>query len=124
MIEDVTKRLLSYGYPVTADDSWVLNFIILKTENHIKNQCNTSVVPEGLHEVAVDMVVGEFMQGKKSSIGQLTGINLEAIVKSIQEGDSKVEFTGELSPEQRLESLIAYLMHGNMNFATYRRIKW
>jgi hypothetical protein len=123
MIEDVTKRLLSYGYTVTTDDSWVLNFIILKTENHIKNQCNTSVVPEGLHEVAVDMVVGEFMQGKKS-IGQLTGINLEAIVKSIQEGDSKVEFAGELSPEQRLESLIAYLTHGNMNFATYRRIKW
>jgi hypothetical protein len=123
MIEDVTKRLLSYGYTVTADDSWVLNFIILKTENHIKNQCNTSVVPEGLHEVAVDMVVGEFMQGKKS-IGQLTGINLGAIVKSIQEGDSKVDFAGELSPEQRLESLIAYLLHGNINFATYRRIKW
>jgi hypothetical protein len=123
MIEDVTKRLLSYGYTVTTDDSWVLNFIILKTENHIKNQCNTSVVPEGLHEVAVDMVVGEFMQGKKS-IGQLTGINLGAIVKSIQEGDSKVDFAGELSPEQRLESLIAYLLHGNINFATYRRIKW
>lgn len=123
MIEDVTKRLLSYGYAVTADDSWVLNFIIGKVENHIKNQCNTSTVPEGLHEVAVDMAVGEFMQGKKS-VGQLTDINLEAIVKSIQEGDSKVEFAGERSTEQRLEVLIAYLMHSNMNFATYRRIKW
>lgn len=123
MIEDVTKRLISYGYTVTTEDEWVINFIIVKVGNYIKDQCNTSVVPEGLHEVAVDMVVGEFMQGKKS-IGQLTGINLEAIVKSIQEGDSKVEFTGELSPEQRIESLIAYLTHGNMNFATYRRIKW
>lgn len=123
MIEDVTKRLLSYGYTVTLEDAWVLTFIITKVENHIKDQCNTKVVPEGLHEVAVDMVVGEFMQGKKS-MGQLTGINLGAIVKSIQEGDSKVEFTGEQSPEQRLESLIAYLMHSNYSFATYRRIKW
>lgn len=123
MIEDVTKKLLSYGYIVTSEDEWVLNFIIAKVENHIKDQCNTTIVPEGLHEVAVDMVVGEFMQGKKS-IGQLTGINLEAVVKSIQEGDSKVDFAGELSAEQRLESLIAYLMHGNFNYATYRRIKW
>ena len=123
MIEDVTKRLLSYGYTVTSEDAWVLTFIITKVENHIKDQCNITVVPEGLREVAVDMVVGEFMQGKKS-MGQLTGINLEAIVKSIQEGDSKVEFAGERSTEQRLEVLIAYLMHSNMNFATYRRIKW
>lgn len=123
MIEDVTKRLASYGYVVVEVDAWVLTFIITKVENNIKNQCNISAVPEGLHEVVVDMVVGEFMQGKKS-IGQLTGVNLEAIVKSIQEGDSKVEFTGELSPEQRLESLIAYLMHSDINFATYRRIKW
>ena len=46
MLEDVTARLVSFSYIVTEGDAWMLNFIIQKVENHIKNQCNTSTVPE------------------------------------------------------------------------------
>lgn len=123
MLEDVTKRLASYGYAVVEADAWVLTFIISKVENHIKNQCNTTLIPTGLHEIAVDMAVGEFMFGKKS-MGQLTGFSLDAAIKSIQEGDSNVTFSGVQSSEERLNTLISYLMHGDMDFSTYRRIKW
>jgi len=126
MLEDVTNRLASFGYAVTETDSWMLGFIIQKVENHIKNQCNTSTIPEGLHEIAVDMVVGEFLLGKKS-IGQLTGFDLDAAVKSIQEGDTNVTFAlgeGSKTPEGRLDALIGFLMHGEADFASYRCIKW
>ena len=66
MLDDVKKRLESFGYIVTDADAWVLDFIIKKVENHIKNQCNTSTVPEGLYEIAVDMAVGEFYLVKRT----------------------------------------------------------
>ena len=89
MLEDVKQRLSSFGYEVTEGDTWVLGFIIQKVENYIKNNCNVDIVPEGLHQIAVDMSVGEFLLSKKST-GQLTGFNLEAAIKQIQEGDTTV----------------------------------
>lgn len=127
MLDDVKKRLESFGYIVTDADAWVLDFIIKKVENHIKNQCNTSTVPEELHEIAVDMVVGEFLLNKKSR-GQLEGFDLEAAVKQIHEGDTSVTFAigdGSKTPEERLDELILYLMnYGKGKFAAYRCIKW
>ena len=35
MLDDVKKRLESFGYIVTDADAWVLDFIIKKVENHI-----------------------------------------------------------------------------------------
>lgn len=127
MLEDVTARLTSFGYEVTAGDSWGLDFIIQKVENHIKNDCNVDAVPEGLHNIAVDMVVGEFLLSKKST-GQLTGFNLDAAIKQIQEGDTSVTFAigeGDSTPEKRLDVLISYLMnYGKDDFASYRCFKW
>jgi len=127
MLEDVIARLASFGYEVTVGDSWGLDFIIQKVENHIKNDCNVDAVPEGLHNVAVDMVVGEFLLSKKST-GQLTGFNLDAAIKQIQEGDTSVTFAigeGDSTPEKRLDVLISYLMnYGKSDFASYRCFKW
>lgn len=126
MLDDVKKRLESFGYTVTDADAWVLDFIIKKVENHIKNQCNTSTVSEGLYEIAVDMAVGEFLLGKKN-IGQLTGFDLDAAIKSIQEGDTNITYAfgnGSMTPEERLNQLITYLMHPEADFVSYRCLKW
>ncbi len=127
MLEDVTLRLASFGYTVTESDSWMLNFIITKVENEIKSECNLEVIPEGLHNIAVDMVVGEFLLGKKST-GQLTEIDISAVEKSIQEGDTTVTYaigSGDKTPEQRLDQLILYLMNGRKaSFASFRRFRW
>ena len=127
MLEDVKERLASFDYQVTEADSWMLTFLIQKVENHIKNICNVSTIPEELHEIAVDMVVGEFLLNKKSR-GQLEGFDLEAAVKQIHEGDTSVTFAigdGSKAPEERLDELILYLMnYGKGKFAAYRCIKW
>lgn len=124
MLEDVTARLASFGYTVTEGDAWMLNFIIAKVENHIKSECNVSAVPEGLHNIAVDMAVGEFLLNKKS-MGSLEGFDLSAAVKQIQEGDTNVSFDTSHSPEQRLDALILYLMtYGNGSFSSYRCLTW
>jgi len=127
MLEDVTKRLESFGYEVTEADNWMIEFLIQKIENSIKADCNINTIPEELHEIAVDMVVGEFLLNKKSR-GQLEGFDLEAAVKQIHEGDTSVTFAigdGSKTPEERLDELILYLMnHGKGKFASYRCIKW
>lgn len=127
MFEDVVERLESFGYEVTEVDSWMIEFLIQKVENSIKADCNINTIPEELHEIAVDMVVGEFLLNKKSR-GQLEGFDLEAAVKQIHEGDTSVTFAigdGSKTPEERLDELILYLMnYGKGKFAAYRCIKW
>jgi hypothetical protein len=129
MIEDVIERLASFGYVATEADTWVLKFIIDKTENHIKNSCNISEIPDGLYQVAVDMACGNFLYEKKAvNPDSLAGFDLEVAVKSIQEGDTNVSFAlgeGSLTPEQRLDALISYLItYGEKDFVTYRCLKW
>lgn len=123
MLEELKQRLESFGYTPTGADGWMLGFCIDKVQNHIKNSCNVTEVPEGLRSVAVDMVCGEFLFGKKQS-GQAIGIDFEAVVKSIAEGDTTITFDSKNSAEAKYDSLISYLMHGEVDFATYRRVKW
>jgi hypothetical protein len=130
MLADVTERLASLGYTVTTDDNWVLGFISNKVEVSIKNDCGvydidskTIVIPDALHGVAVDMVCGEFLKGKKST-GTLTGFDLSPVTKSIAEGDTKVEFS-QITPEQRLDAMLDYLLnHGKGELVSHRCIRW
>jgi hypothetical protein len=127
MLENVKERLASFDYQVTEADSWILTFLIQKVENHIKNICNLSMIPEELLNIAVDMVVGEFLFNKKST-GNLAGFNLEIAIKQIQEGDTSITYAigeGDLTPEKRLDLLIDYLMNrGKNELLSYRCIKW
>lgn len=123
ILEDVKKRLEALGYATTIADGWMLSFCFAKVEAHIKNSCNVSEVPEGLRSVAVDMVCGEFLLGKKQS-GQSVGLEFEAVVKQITEGDTTVTFDTSASAEAKYDALIAHLMHSEVDFAAYRCIRW
>jgi len=128
-VYDVGKLLESFGYTLQDGDDWLLGFCIQKVENNIKNECNVSSVPCGLKKVASQMVIGEFLFAKKG-IGQLQGLNIDidAAVKQIQEGDTSVTFAfgnGSMTPEKRLDLLIAFLMqNGKEQFVHYRRLRW
>ena len=126
MLEDVKERLASFDYQVTEADSWMLTFLIQKVENHIKNTCNVSTIPEELLNIAIDMAVGEFLLNKKS-MGNLAGFNLETAIKQIQEGDTSITYAigdGDLTPEKRLDLLINYLMDHDKELISHRCIKW
>jgi hypothetical protein len=127
LLDDVTKRLSTIGYAIVESDTWVLEFIIKKVEDDIKNECNTVAIPESLYQNIVDIATGEFLFMKKNS-GQLTGFNLDTAVKQITEGDTSVVYAigdASKSPEQRLETLIQYLMNnGKERFTAFRCIRW
>lgn len=124
MLEDVKQRLEWLGYTIVDGDDWLLGFIITKVQNYIKNYCNINAVPKGLREVAVDMVVGEFLQGKKA-MNQLSSIEMEAVVKSVQDGDTTVTFATETSTEQKFAALTSSMMNPAQScFIRYRKLVW
>ena len=123
--EAVLKRLVSFGYDLKEDDGFVICFAMQKVENHIKNSCNTTSVPDGLFNVAVDMVCGEFLFTKKQT-GQLeiADLDFDGAFTSIKEGDTQVNFGGS-SDEEKFDQMVNYLLHhGEGDFVCYRKIRW
>jgi len=128
--EDIVKRLTSLGYTFNADkDGWVIGFVIDKVTNLIKNETNLAEIPEGLYQIAVDMICGEFLKAKKAS-GDLGGfvidLNTAALQKESQ-GDTSFSWAVDKtqSAEERLDALIEHLLnYGRPQFLRFRRFLW
>lgn len=126
MLDDVIKRLGCFGVGESEQNSLMINIAVSKVQSRIKDMCNIEDIPDGLYNTAVDMAAGEFLLLKKST-GQLSGFDLDAAVKKIDEGDASITFAcgnGSLTPEGRLDHLIYYLLHPEADFAAYRCVKW
>lgn len=125
--EAVLNRLVSFGYTLQETDAWELCFCMMKVENHIKNTCNINSVPEGLIQVAVDRVCGEFFNGRKAS-GQLIigDLDFDGAVSSIKEGDASVNFDTGTSDDEKFSVFLNYLMHEGEegDLVCYRKLKW
>lgn len=124
--ELVLKRLVSLGYVLEEDDGWGICFAMKKVENHIKNSCNVTSIPDGLKSEAVDMVCGEYLNTKKQTGKlELADLDLSGAIKSISEGDTSVVFDTGSSDEDRFNRLLNYLMtKGESDFVCYRKLKW
>ena len=126
MRDKAVAMLTALGVAGAADDP-LLDMVSTNVQWRIKNLSNLSEIPEGLESLAVSMAVGEYLNMKKVS-GQLDGFDLDAAIKQIQEGDTNTVFAigdGSSTPEQRLNSLIDYLINGRIGeIYRYRRLVW
>lgn len=127
MREDVVTLLAALGVAGAAENP-LLDLVINQVQWRIKNLTNLQEVPEGLVGLAVQMAAGEFLSMLKGS-GQLEGFELEeAAIKQIQEGDTNTVFSvgdGSYTPEQRLNSLIDFLINGRVGeIYRYRKLVW
>ena len=127
MREDVVTLLAALGVAGAAENP-LLDLVINQVQWRIKNLTNLQEVPEGLVGLAVQMAAGEFLSMLKGS-GQVEGFELEeAAIKQIQEGDTNTVFSvgdGSYTPEQRLNSLIDFLINGRVGeIYRYRKMVW
>lgn len=126
MREDVVKMLAVLGV-TGADSDPLLDLVVSNVQQRILNLTNQSTIPEGAKSVAVYMAVGEYLNMQKA-MGQLTGFDLEAAVKQIQEGDTNTVFAfgdGSMTPEQRLNGLIDYMINGRTReLYRFRKLVW
>ena len=99
MLEMVKERLKSFGYELQEGDEIALTFSIQKVENTIKNDCNTPSIPDGLVNIAVDMVQG---------IGLLNSFHSESNKQNGQRGKSESK-RQSLRIEEKLHQTIIEL---------------
>lgn len=124
MIETIKERLTSLGYTCTEEDTFALSFCIDKVNQHIKHFCNISEVPACLEAVQVDMVCGEFLMQKKA-MGQLTGIQIEGVVKRLTEGDTTVEYAATTDREAVFNAYLDKMVHGHTSdLIAHRKLRW
>lgn len=124
MIENIKERLASLGYECVESDDFALKFTIDKAEQHIKHFCNISEVPACLEHVLVDMVCGEFLLAKKS-MGQLSSVQIEPIVKRLTEGDTTVEYNATTDREATFNAYLTKMAHGHeADLLAHRKLRW
>lgn len=128
MNDTITEKLKSYGYTSSdsVNDSVIINLLRDEVEQYIKHYCNICTVPACLEYVVVEMVCGKFLQLKKST-GQLTELQLSGVLKSVQDGDTRVEYNVSYmaDPEATFLTFIDKLINGHMNeLVAHRRMRW
>lgn len=124
MIENVKQRLKSLGYECVESDDFALDFVIKKAEQHIKHFCNISSVPDCLEYAMIDMVCGDFLMQKKT-MGQLTSIQIEGIVKRLTEGDTTVEYNVTTDREATFNAYLDKMVSGhNADLLAHRKLRW
>lgn len=125
--EQVIERLGQLGYSAVEQDNDAIDFELTKILNYVKNYCNITNIPEILDPRIIDRVCGDFLYYKKNS-GSLEGFNYDAVIKSIKEGDTQIQYAvgqGEDTPENRFDAFVKQLERGFDKWITpHRRLRW
>lgn len=125
-VDSVIRRLLSFGYEVIDVDAWTIAFTMQKITNQILNEINHPFIPEGLNEMFVDKVCGEFLTVKYDTGSlNLSTLDLDGVIQSVKEGDTTVTFGASGSPEVKFKELLSWLMRGKEgDLSCYRKMRW
>ena len=126
-IGNVIERLKQLGYTAQESDFDNISYELNKILDYVKNYCNITNIPEILHRRIIDRVCSDFLYFKKNS-GSLEGFNYDAVIKSIKEGDTQIQYAvgqGEDTPESRFDSFVKALERGFDKWITpHRRLRW
>lgn len=129
--DEIVMRLKFFKYTVKDEDVEIIEYLMKKVLNSINNITNQEytqeTIPTGLVELYIDKVVGEFLMQKKTT-GELVGIDLSSVSKSMSVGKIKVEYAIDSqysNPDKIFIDRINYLIYGRDNeLYKYRRMRW
>jgi hypothetical protein len=126
-VKDVSDRLTQLGYVPSEEDENHISFELSKTINYVKNYCNITEIPSILNLRIIDRTCADFLYYKKNS-GSLEGFNYDAVIKSIKEGDTQIQYAvgqGEDTPENRFDAFVKQLERGfDKWLCPWRKIRW
>ena len=111
-MEEKLNELLEALELTELENDPLTAYVLSSVTERLQNETNLSELPEGLACLGAELALGELLRLKKSMGAlEIEGLNLDAAVKQLQEGDTNITFAVEAtaSPEQRLEALIARL---------------
>lgn len=123
---DFELILNEYGYKFQSSDNYILDLAKDKVKERILNKINCSELPNGLKNVFIHRVIGEFLDFKYNlNQLELENVTIERMVKTISEGDTSVTYVDEESSTAKLKGFIDSLKdYGDAQLIRYRRIVW
>ena len=126
-MQNVIERLWQLGYKTNEDDYAQIDFELNKILDYVMNYCNITIIPNILDKRIIDRVCSDFLYYKKNS-GSLQGFNYDAVIKSIREGDTQIQYAvgqGEDTPENRFDAFVRNLERGfDKWLCPHRRLRW
>lgn len=117
---DIRLRLIQLGISFDEDDADAIDFAVNRTQEHIKNVCNTDYVPKELEYLAVDMACGEFIKARAVA-GILSDEDIQGALKAVTEGDVRVEYDTD---KGGFDGLMDILNRGEAELYRFRRLCW
>lgn len=126
-IHEIITLLENMGVKDISCDDALLGFIMRETINQIKSHCNISAIPKNAKETVISIIIGKYLKSLKS-VGklELNALDFDAVPKSVSLGDTKVEFTGsDTTDEKRLDLLIdSWISSGLSSLNHFRKMVW
>jgi hypothetical protein len=126
-IHEIITLLENMGVKDISCDDALLGFIMHETINQIKSHCNISAIPKNAKETVISIIIGKYLKSLKS-VGklELNALDFDAVPKSVSLGDTKVEFTGnDTTDEKRLDLLIdSWISSGLSSLNHFRKMAW
>lgn len=108
------------GYTVTEEQRGAVDYAVSIAAERLKAELNRADIPDALHYTHIDLAAGIFLQNTQSAAA--AGESSSAPVKSISEGDVRVEYD---TASGSISTLIAELTNPPEKIlSAYRRIKW
>ncbi len=119
--EEVAGRLATLGYIVTEDQRGAVDYAIATATERLRAELNRDDIPEALRYTHIDVAAGLFLQSMQTAAE--AGADPSAPVKSISEGDVRVEY--DTAASSTVHTLITELTNPPEKIlAAYRRFKW
>lgn len=126
-IHEIITLLENMGVKDISCDDALLGFIMHETINQVKSHCNISAIPKNAKETVISIIIGKYLKSLKS-VGklELNELDFDAAPKSVSLGDTKVEFTGnDTTDEKRLDLLIdSWISSGLSSLNHFRKMVW
>ncbi len=120
VFEEVAGRLAMLGYTVTEEQRGAVDYAISMAAERLTAELNRDDIPEALRYTHIDVAAGLFLQSTQAAEA---GADPSAPVKSISEGDVRVEY--DTAAGGTMSALIAKLTNPPEKIlAAYRRFKW
>lgn len=124
--EDIYLRLGSFGFTDLSEmDKSLLQYLLEKNKQTVRNWTNNNKVPDGLHFEIVEGVCADFLHLMYSA-GKVK-LSTSSPVASIKEGDTTVTYgtpSASITPEKIFLNILSSMRLKGRDVIRYRRLAW
>ena len=125
MKNNVKTLLRQLGYTLTADDDWLIEYLLDEVRRDILIFCNIDVIPDAASHICTRRTVGRFLTVKFVGNDLGDGFDFEGAITQIKEGDVSVSYGQCINTKDVfLHAITAMRTYGQEELICYRKMRW